>query len=640
MGLFSKKAKKANPASPSAAADQPGPSHGPSPGLAPHLAPQTHSQPWQSSVGAATYRTQFQPAEYLPPLSGGWNAACHPPPPPPPYQYQQRYPPLVVNQHYYLMAPPGPAPQQTQTGRHALDKLNLGSVVNLANDVLPGSIPSLFDDGLPVWHGYGSELLNQSAALVDRISERFNDVVTLIDRERYGGYEKALFSFQPQPTSKVPGHDTPSPIGTTNEKNLVPKKPKKGHSKDHPKGQTSAGAATVTSGGYFAKVELYANSRLPMHLPPLNLYISTYPLLSLAAHYSERVYDKPKGQERDTHVDADFRSGTKAMVIKSVAMDDMNTIVFAIRGTATFMDWAVNLNMAPTSPTGFLDDPGNFCHAGFLAVARKMIKPVAARLRQLLEENPSRSSYSLLITGHSAGGAIAALLFSHMLSTSKAASSELNLLTGCFRRVHCVTFGTPPVSLLPLQKPDRPEFQKFLFLSFVNEGDPVSRADKAYVRSLLELFATPAPTVPVGTKSKPAPSTLPALVSGCKTAPREKKSKSSLVSTRSVKSAKSTRSSTSPGSQKQKPAGPTWKVPPGTLSCAGRIVVLRSGDPGARLKGKKTVEERLNEGVVAQVATDQQLREVIWGDPVCHVMRLYAGRLQILAIGAVTAQGH
>jgi hypothetical protein len=42
------------------------------------------------------------------------------------------------------------------------------------------------------------------------------------------------------------------------------------------------------------------------------------------------------------------------MVIKSIPIDDMNVIVFAIRGTQTFMDWAVNLNSAPASPEGFL----------------------------------------------------------------------------------------------------------------------------------------------------------------------------------------------------------------------------------------------------------------------------------------------
>lgn len=58
-----------------------------------------------------------------------------------------------------------------------------------------------------------------------------------------------------------------------------------------------------------------------------------------------------------------------------------------------------------------------------------MIKPVAARLRQLLEEDPSRSSCSLLMTGHSAGGAVASLLYTHMLA--EAVRSELNILTGC-----------------------------------------------------------------------------------------------------------------------------------------------------------------------------------------------------------------
>jgi hypothetical protein len=42
------------------------------------------------------------------------------------------------------------------------------------------------------------------------------------------------------------------------------------------------------------------------------------------------------------------------MVIKSLPMDDMNTIVFAVRGTQTFMDWAVNLKTAPAFADGFL----------------------------------------------------------------------------------------------------------------------------------------------------------------------------------------------------------------------------------------------------------------------------------------------
>lgn len=285
-------------------------------------------------------------------------------------------------------------------------------------------------------------------------------------------------------------------------------------------------------------------------------------------------------------------------------MDHMNTIVFAIRGTASFMDWAVNLNSAPVSPASFLDDPGNHCHAGFLSVAKKMVKPVAARLRQLLREDPSRTNYSLMVTGHSAGGAVAALLYSHMIAVTKEAESELNILTSFFKRIHCVTFGTPPVSLLPLTKPNRPELRKSLFLSFINEGDPVVRADKAYVKSLLELLAAPSPS-PQGKDSG---------------------------------GQKHSSSGTQPSRSSSWCPTPKWKVPPCTLSNAGRLVVLRSGDSKARPKDRKTVRERLNEGVVAVTCAEEQLRDVIWGDPVCHLMSLYAGRIEVLAVGSITGK--
>lgn len=286
------------------------------------------------------------------------------------------------------------------------------------------------------------------------------------------------------------------------------------------------------------------------------------------------------------------------MCIKSIPMDSMHTIVFAIRGTSSFMDWAVNLNTAPMAPENFLDDAGNLCHAGFLTVARRMVGPVASRLRELLREDPARSRYSLLITGHSAGGAVASLLYAHMLARTAQARSELNVLTDSFRRVHCVTFGTPPLSLLPLMRPDRPELKNSVFLSFINEGDPVARADKGYVMSLLELLASPVPDVSE------------------KARPRRGRSR--------------------PGRSSK----PVWPMPECTLSNAGRIVVLRSGRRGRETgaaKDRMTVRERLAEGVVGNVCREDQLRGVVWGDPSAHLMKLYAGRIEALAVEAVTA---
>ncbi|KAL0466144.1 hypothetical protein QR685DRAFT_575741 [Neurospora intermedia] len=618
--------------------------------------------------------------------------------------------PIIVNQHHYYLGTPGPnspPPQLIQSippipppknSTSSLNKMPAGSMMEVASDI--SQVPSLahgFDGMLSHWPDNKTQLLNQGAALYDQISGRLNDVLTRIDLNQISGEEKEHFTWRPavQETSYPPSS---SMVGSRSAVKSGIRR-SSSHSREHREHREHRDrehrehSSSTNSGGYFAKVDLYANSRLPTDLPPLRLYIPTWPLLCLAAQYSERVYERPKGAERDAHVNADWRTGAKAMVIKSVPMDYVNTIVFAIRGTATFMDWAVNLNSNPTSPEGFLDDPGNLCHAGFLDVARNMVQPVARRLRQLLEEDPSRSSYSLLITGHSAGGAVAALLYSHILSTTKEAQSELTAVAGCFKRVHCVTFGTPPISIIPLKKPEdferRPELKKSLFLSFINEGDPVARADKAYVKSLLELYTSPAPSInPFSpTPSRKGPSSSSDLNMRMKPA-GQKSSRSSLQSSKSGKStdARSTerrsssgssshhtssssgsshrsssrsRSSTSSASSaltttsttassvssshtSSSSSGPTWKLPASTLSCAGRLVVLRSGDPKSRLKGKgKTVEERLNEGVVAHVvASEEMLRGVVWGDPLMHVMKLYKGRIETLAVGAVTAKGY
>jgi hypothetical protein len=305
------------------------------------------------------------------------------------------------------------------------------------------------------------------------------------------------------------------------------------------------------------------------------------------------------------------------MVLKSIPIDDMHTVVFAIRGSATFMDWAVNYRSAPSSPTGFLDDEGNLCHAGFLHVARKMITPVAERLRALLEQNPSRSHCSLLITGHSAGGAVAALLYSHMMSTT--VQSDLNYLTSFFKRVHCITFGAPPVSLLPLQRPPDKRHRKSMFYNFINEGDPVPRADKQVVRSLLKLYASPAPTSLYN-------STLNSL---SKLNISSNPSRVTLQTTSSKPSKGLKFSKSSNGSTATVGTLPTWTVPPTTLSVAGRLVVLRE-KPGRQ--GTEDVE--------AVTVDDELLRTVVYGDPLKHMMTLYKKRIEQLAVRAATAGGY
>ncbi|KAF2714620.1 alpha/beta-hydrolase [Pleomassaria siparia CBS 279.74] len=449
-----------------------------------------------------------------------------------------------------------------------------------------------------------TQFVNQGAALCDLMSNKLDAVITSIDGERFSGKEQDLLIYDaPQPHPSQPSMSTSQR-------------------------QTSQGPAEnavyPSSSGergsnHFSKVWLYSNSRLPPHQPPFKVYIPTFPLLCLAASYSESVYTPPapRSSEAETHIPSDWRSGTKAMVLKTIPIDEANTLVFAIRGSQTFMDWAVNYRSSPTSPAGFLDDEGNLCHAGFLHVARKMIQPVADRLRTLLEENPSRSHCSLLITGHSAGGAVASLLYAHMMSTT--VTSDLNYLTGFFKRVHCITFGAPPISLLPLERPNDRRHRKSLFFSFINEGDPVPQADKQVVRSLLKLYASPAPnsscsaTLASLTKLNNAPSNPSNTTFQSASSKYSKPLKSLKPSSNSLTTMSTT---------------PKWEIPPCTLSTAGRLVVLRP-----------KVGTRAEEDIEAVTVDEEVLRGLVYGDPLKHMMSLYKSRIEQLAVRAVTARG-
>ncbi|GAB7364039.1 hypothetical protein MBLNU230_g4596t1 [Neophaeotheca triangularis] len=439
--------------------------------------------------------------------------------------------------------------------------------------------------------------MTQGAAACDRAAAWLNDVLAKIDADGEGDDQELEELVRDGYRGRSDAHAYPPlrpPIISTRSAPAAPavKSPQEG-----------------TTGIFnFKKSWLYGNSRLPPYLPPLRVYMPAWRLLCEASKASLDVYRRPSRGEREDYIDAQWRNGkaTKAMILTSKPIDDQNLIVFAIRGSQkNLIDWAVNFTLSPTAPIGFLDDDGNACHSGFLGVAQSMVKPVARRLRELLEQDPSRSSSSLLITGHSAGGAVASLLYMHMLSTSPHCASELTPLTGVFKRVHCVTFGAPPVSLMPLQKPARRSLQKSVFLSFANEGDLVVRADLPYMRSLAKLIVTPAPeTVYVSEQ------------------PAQKPKKGGSALTLLLKKDKH-----KPEAPKKKLRPPKWAVPPSTLSNAGHVVVLREQHGRHRSKG-----------VEAVMTTDDQLRGVIFGDPTMHYMALYKQRIDDLAIAAVTGR--
>ncbi|KAJ5052508.1 hypothetical protein J3E72DRAFT_204411, partial [Bipolaris maydis] len=154
-------------------------------------------------------------------------------------------------------------------------------------------------------------------------------------------------------------------------------------------------------------------------------------------------------------------------------------VVVALPGTQGIKDWIVNFNSGRHDSRDIVGLPQNLCHGGFLNASRSLIDPLATCLNNYEDRS------TLLFTGHSAGAATASLLYAHVLSE---VTSRLVTVTKDFTNIHCILFGCPPISTDPLQHHRREDARssRSLFLSFLNDGDPIIKADIEYIAGKLK----------------------------------------------------------------------------------------------------------------------------------------------------------
>jgi len=125
-------------------------------------------------------------------------------------------------------------------------------------------------------------------------------------------------------------------------------------------------------------------------------------------------------------------------------------------------------------------------HRGLLRVARRMLPKILPQILLCLQTltsipKSSRAPPTLLFTGHSAGGGVAALICAHI-------RRHCPEIVRSFASIHCITFAAPPV-LAPLEAVSTaPNPSESLTINVVNHGDIVPRAEKNYIRSLLQLY--------------------------------------------------------------------------------------------------------------------------------------------------------
>ncbi|KAF2144353.1 uncharacterized protein K452DRAFT_223300 [Aplosporella prunicola CBS 121167] len=194
-----------------------------------------------------------------------------------------------------------------------------------------------------------------------------------------------------------------------------------------------------------------------------------------AAEESKAVY-KPAACSDGRHILKETRTGSeKTTILHRREVDGTPTVFISVRGSRSITDWMVNSNfeLAPAEELG----NGMTCHTGFLSVARTMESRVFDAVNDI--HSPTEAPINIVFTGHSAGAAVAQILFGFVHGRN----TRLSALKGD-RTVSCITFGGPPITSSPIVAP-----ASSLFLSFANEGDPVILAQPSYIQTLWKVYA-------------------------------------------------------------------------------------------------------------------------------------------------------
>ncbi|KAM5446489.1 hypothetical protein MaudCBS49596_006601 [Microsporum audouinii] len=240
-------------------------------------------------------------------------------------------------------------------------------------------------------------------------------------------------------------------------------------------------------------------------------------LVSIAWKCALDVYDDPSASvpqndcrnyefTRDYVVVPSVGGTVKAMISTVVAPRDgvdpdnkfSPTLVIAVRGSASPVDHMVNANVEPKSVANFIklcnENIGHIflkshtpavvdckAHSGFLNSAETLNAICSQRIDEYIHKAGSERCH-ILFTGHSAGGAVASLLYLRHISNQIPASNP-----GI--RLSCITFGAPPVVDSPaLAFHPQHEQSGGVCINFINEFDMVSRADHPYIICLVNLL--------------------------------------------------------------------------------------------------------------------------------------------------------
>ncbi|QGI77075.1 hypothetical protein CEK25_003804 [Fusarium fujikuroi] len=179
--------------------------------------------------------------------------------------------------------------------------------------------------------------------------------------------------------------------------------------------------------------------------------------------------------------------------------EDTNTLFVSIRGTSCKTDHLVNFNRNQKNTTSvfvsrwsllFLSNINSYfkafqgtkeqiyAHSGFLACAATLLPWLTEEITR--QVTADKSLKDVVFTGHSAGGAVAAMVFLHFVChcPSELSNAKFSL----------VTFGAPPITSKNVTELTQALPQTRHIYAVVNEHDLVPRVDQGYITSIIMLY--------------------------------------------------------------------------------------------------------------------------------------------------------
>ncbi|KAH0545445.1 hypothetical protein FGG08_000446 [Glutinoglossum americanum] len=259
-----------------------------------------------------------------------------------------------------------------------------------------------------------------------------------------------------------------------------------------------------------------------LHSPP-----SVAPFIHLASHASNAIRPKPSPApdippgtssfQLIKHIDSSALGVVKATSLyrATITSTGEEVVVVVVRACGGIGDWVIDGNMGMAAVEGDIIDmsvlspntegsdqpqrhpPPLEAHRGFLHTVRGSISKVASALEAAIRTAAGPQRPRVLFVGHSAGGAMAGLLFAHFVTcvrrypfldppSEERGSGKISL--------NCVTFGALPAvsqNITPciescLTARSGGGSPPSIFIAIIIEGDPCIRLDMAYAIFLVQ----------------------------------------------------------------------------------------------------------------------------------------------------------